>query len=165
MDGSLFPGFRISCTIMGKADERFKTNNMTNTGNDPDYVVKIASPASDIDGNSLGIDGQFDIFSVHLPGHDNSFILKFNGTSFTSVNIPDAPLQITTNYNSTLSSISGFSVIDEKSVQYIFGSDGTTASTNQYVEMSSNLIDPTGWMLRQIILPGGITSLISIITK
>ena len=159
---SFFPGFRISRTVMGKIDELYHTDNIQSLNTVPnytDYLVNMSTPASvgDEVGTSTA-DGQFDLFSIHLPNYDGGFILKWVNNVLTPVLIPDAPLKIDIVYAGAGSTyISGFTVMDDKGIQYQFGNT-FSAINNEYAEGNDQYA--TSWMLRQIVLPGVNNSLL-----
>lgn len=142
---TLFPGLKITRTVMGKSDISFKTNhiNQYSQSSSTDNLINIATSAGSQLDLSNTDDGQFDIFTVHLPNYNGSFIIQWNGSAFTAVSIPDSPLQIVPLYGS--GSISGFTVTDDRGVVYTFGTD---------MEFSPDGGDPTAWMLHSITLPG-----------
>ena len=141
---SLFPGLRITRTIMGKSDNRWKTNNIQTTSTDPNYLSQIATPSGG-ETEAAGIDGQFDIFTLHLPNYNGSFIVKWNGSAFSAVSIPDAPLKIAPINSADLTY--GFAVTDDKGIVYTFGLGGG-------VEYAPGNTEITAWMLQSITLPG-----------
>jgi hypothetical protein len=141
---TMFPQFKITRTVMGKPDEFYRTDNPmeapTTTLNDYNsYIVDIAPSADGSSNNGGGTvnDGQFDIFSISLPNYNGNFILKRNGNVFTSVSIPDAPLQITV----TDTYLRSFEVKDDKGIRYIFN------------DLAGG-VPIADWMLTQVILPG-----------
>jgi YD repeat-containing protein len=160
---TLFPGFRITRTIMGKPDDYAKTDDIRNasTYNSENsigidqYLCNTAvtqdSPTSYPD-PSLGqsLDGQYDIFSIHLPNLNTTFILQWINGELTGVPIPEAPIKIKP---VRISSGTGplffdyFEVTDDKGVVYIFGKDHKDYATNSWSSTSE-------WMLDKIIAPG-----------
>jgi hypothetical protein len=150
---SLFPALKITRTIMGKADEFWTTDNI-NAPVTNAFVVDMALPASRYD-PAGSHDGQYDLFSIHLPDINASFILKMANGSFEAVTIPSLPLKITPVESSGNDGIIGFQVVDEKGITYHFGKEETTTPAWSYVETScSSGCFKTGWMLRKIVLPG-----------
>ncbi|XHR96165.1 hypothetical protein ACFJIV_05640 [Mucilaginibacter sp. UC70_90] len=143
---SLFPGFRITRTIMGKSDNMYRTNNIQTQNQDADYLSQISTlSGGEIPTN--GIDGQFDIFTIHLPNYNGSFIVQWNGSAFSAVSVPAAPIKITPVNSSDLSY--GFTVTDDKGIVYDFGLVGGAV---EYVNGPNT--DITSWMLKSISLPG-----------
>lgn len=143
------PGYRISRTIYGKADETYSTDDIRSSSPDINYLIEMAMPASDGDGWGSK-DGQFDIFTIQIPGYSGNFILKRVGNSFNVVNIQQNVLSIQVKMN--LSYIYGFEVKDDKGIVYAFGSLGDTQSNNEFLETTNSRT--TGWMLRKIEFPG-----------
>lgn len=156
---SLFPGFKISRTIMGKPDDKYPVKGGFDPGNLTfdqlqQRLVNLALPASYLDVNTTE-DGQYDIFSIHLPNLDGSFIVQYINGVFQAKSIPDNPLAIkpiVVNVNSGTSALfSGFEVMDDKGVKYIFGNE---ANFQEFSDArTTNVI--TGWMLKEILLPNG----------
>lgn len=149
---TLFPGFRISRTIMGKPDDAFKTDDIRNAstysyaGIDQ-YLCDIAVSQ---DNPMYPRDGQYDIFSIHLPNLNTTFILQWINGELTGVPLPNAPVKI-----KPIRSTAGtaplyfnyFEVTDDKGNVYIFGKD--------HKDISSSIWSPTSeWMLEKIIAPG-----------
>lgn len=156
---SLFPGFKISRTIMGKPDDKYPVKG----GFDPgsltfdqlqQRLVDLAIPASYLDVNTTE-DGQYDIFSIHLPNVNGTFIIQYINGTFQVKNIPDNPLSITplvVNVNQGRNALfSGFEVMDDKGVKYIFGDD---PNYREFSDVRTTNIT-TGWMLKEIVLPNG----------
>lgn len=159
---SLFPGFKISRTIMGKPDEKFPVTDKGVYPSTKDQIY-LSSPYLSDDTYANGvkgpyIDGQYDIFQIHMPGIQASFILRrINGNDVVEM-IPDKPLKITplfdnsTNYVNTR--IYAFEVQDDKGHKYIFGEAAPIrTSTVKYVERQQGSSYIAGWMLREIVFP------------
>lgn len=159
---SLFPGFSITRTIMGKPDDLAKTseirseslyNGQSSVGIDQ-YLCNMVDNADlpiSIPDASLGyrMDGQYDIFTIHLPNLDATFILKWENGVLTGVPIPAAPIAIKPvkvgSGNGPLY-FSYFEVMDDKGYKYIFGKDHKDYSNNVWGSTSE-------WMLEKIIPP------------
>lgn len=154
---TLFPGFKISRTIMGKPDERYPVKEIPDIGNivsEEERVRKLidlAVPASKGDINTTS-DGQYDIFSVHLPDMNASFILEYANGQYTPRLLPDSPLEISFYINpAILSKKHSFEIKDDKGNHYYFGGG------DEFVET----VDETGgspivgWMLEKIIQANG----------
>lgn len=153
---SLFPGFKISRTIMGKPDEKYPiTENIDLTETSANFdllqkrLINIATPASEID-LATTEDGQYDIFSIHLPEIDASFILQYTDGVYKAVTIPDAPLVIKPNIGKNSfgknESIQSFEVTDNNGNKYEFGGSSDFRETTKSRINNYN----TGWMLKQI---------------
>jgi len=160
---SLFPGFKISRTIYGKADEKFPVTYNYNSLSIEEQIY--FSPQSTEECMVNGViaensrkDGQYDIFNIHLPGVNASFILKKENGVETVVMIPDKPLKITPIFDPITNYITwrlyGFEVVDERGIKYLFGEAAPIRQTPSFVELNSNYYSsPTGWMLREIVFP------------
>lgn len=164
---ALFPGFKISRTIMGKPDEVYPVADVSGNLSDNDYIYMSSSYSTDCDcWNKLGriyprMDGQYDIFQINMPGMNASFILqRVNGVDVVK-QISDTPLKIIPKLDSSTNFINtrlyGFEVLDDKGVRYVFGEENpvhTLSKTLKYVETQSYGSCFCGWMLREIIFPG-----------
>lgn len=162
---ALFPGFKISRTIMSKPDEIYP---VTDKGNYPSIEdqIYLASPYSnDCDcWNSFGriyprIDGQYDIFQIDIPGKTASFILqRINGVDVIK-QIPETSLKITPKLDSSTNWINtrlyGFEVQDDNGIRYVFGETSPvhTSTSSNYLEWQMTGGCFCGWMLREIIFP------------
>ncbi len=136
----LQPGLRITCTIMGRSDVLYKKDirqGETNFMYFKKAMYDSRRGESQIADTSCR-DTQYDIFSVHLPGGDYSFILTASGNTYVAVtegNLLKIEYQSSNNMR--------FKVTDDKGVIYYF-------SPYEY-----NLEDIcTGWVLTRIELPG-----------
>lgn len=142
----LSPGLRITRNIIGKADEQSTWKVETNINKlTYEYLWKLDS--QDYDG-----DASHDIFSVHLPNQNNTFLLEKDGTSW-KVLITNSPLKITPVFNQYLE-LTEFTVIDEQGITYKFG--------GQYIENDTQSGYPTAWMLYEVILPGDTSNKITV---
>ncbi len=112
---------------------------------DYEYWWNVYSPTE-------GIDASYDIFTIDIPGYNSPFLLKKTNEVWQAA-IPDSPLKITPLF-SVYNELTGFSVVDEKGITYLFG--------GQYMEKHPIVGYSTAWMLYQIILPGGTPNQISI---
>ena len=143
---SLFPGLRITRTIMGKSDNTWKTNNIQTMGIDNDYLAQIST----LSGGEIeqgGIDGQYDLFTLHLPNYNGSFIVQWDGSAFHAVSIPATPLKIEPILPADFNF--GFTVTDDNGIVYTFGGYGNTV---EYTNGPGS--DVTSWMLKSMTLPG-----------
>lgn len=164
---ALFPGFKISRTIMGKPDEVYPVADVSGNLSDNDYIYMSSSYSTDCDcWNKLGriyprMDGQYDIFQINMPGMNASFILqRVNGVDVVK-QISDTPLKITPKLDNSANFIStrlyGFEVLDDKGIRYIFGEENPVHGfphPQKFVELQSYGSCFCGWMLREIIFPG-----------
>lgn len=141
----LNPGLRITRTVIGKADEQsvwdLRTMNLTY-----EYLLNL-------DSKNYSEDASHDIFSIHLPEHNTTFLLDPESTPAWKVLMANSPLKISPQFNK-YDELTGFSVIDEKGITYKFG--------EQYVEKDPRTGSPTAWFLYEIILPGDTSNSITI---
>lgn len=148
---SLYPGFRVTRTIMGNPDDYARTNDIRNDGQlnyegMNQYLVNIGVHTEMTNGPR--IDGQYDIFSVHLPTIDASFIMQWVNGELKGIPIPYAPIKITPVFRGANSSLFYFNITDDKGITYILGQNHVDYSGNNGWGASSE------WMLEQIIAPG-----------
>lgn len=170
---ALFPGLKISRTIMSKPDEVYP---VTDIGTNPTAVneLSLASPYSDTGENcdcrnAAGgqdvfprIDGQYDIFRINMEGMYCAFILqRINGEDVVK-QVNETPLKITpmfgTSTNFFRNRLYGFEVTDDKGIRYLFGEASPVLDNSQplsYIERNNGNLYFCGWMLRKVILPGG----------
>ena len=157
---TLFPGFRITRTIMGNPDDNCKTDDirytsypnsvafdqyLCNMGVYPGVPVSSPDPAL-----NRRLDGQYDIFSVHLPNLNTSFIVQWVNGELKGVPIPEAPVVIKpvrVGAGSGPLYFSYFEVTDDKGIVYVFGKDHKDYLDNDWAAT-------TEWMLEKIIAPG-----------
>lgn len=164
---ALFPGFKISRTVMSKPDEVYPVKDKGSSPSVSDAVCLASPMTSDCDcRNSAGftcekMDGQYDIFRIHMAGLDASFILEYSGGNYMVRQLPDTPLKITPLFNSSAvtaqNRLYGFEVQDDRGYRYLFGESASFSSPSNktFVEYNSNANSLCGWMLREIVLPGG----------
>lgn len=147
---SLFPGFKITRTIMGNPDDRCPTNDIRYASQaDFDYLWGI-TPHNLEDENYAGAahhDGQYDIFSVHLPNLNATFILEWVSGELKATTIPQSSLAIRVTGLTSIGEFLSFEITDENGVVYKFGS----SSENLEYTASSFI---TSWMLTEIDPPG-----------
>lgn len=140
----LSPGLRITRNIIGKADEQstweVRTNNFTY-----EYLWKL-------DSRDYDKDASHDVFSIHLPDRNNTFLLEKDGTSW-KVLAANSPLKITPVFDQ-YKNLTEFSVTDDRGIIYKFG--------GQYIEKDTQVGYPTAWMLYEVILPGDTSNKITI---
>ncbi|MET3129592.1 hypothetical protein ABID42_004718 [Arcicella rosea] len=150
---SLFPGLKITRTIIGKKDEHYLTNNIQTQNDDVKYLVKIALPSSDVDGGNMSekYDGQFDIFTFHLPEKNGTFMLKVVNNEFKAISLSGDPINISPIVSGTLpyANIVGFIIRDESGNIYSYGVDNQTTNNVEYIERSGNG-DEVGWNLKEV---------------
>lgn len=170
---ALFPGFKISRTIMSKPDEIYP---VTDIGGNPTLTDQlcIASPYSDageacdcwnsVSGHGVlpRIDGQYDMFHVNMAGISCSFILQREGNADVVRQIVESPLKITplldngTNYYENR--LYGFEVLDDKGNRYLFGESTPVHSYGSglgYIEKHDASNYFCGWMLREVVAADG----------
>ena len=133
----LSPGLRITRNIIGKADEQstweVRTNNFTY-----EYLWKL-------DSRDYDKDASHDVFSIHLPDRNNTFLLEKDGTSW-KVLAANSPLKITPVFDQ-YKNLTEFSVTDDRGIIYKFG--------GQYIEKDTQVGYPTAWMLYEVDIAGG----------
>lgn len=163
---ALFPGFKISRTIMGKPDEVYPVADVSGNLSDNDYIYMSSPYSNDCDcWNERGhiypcMDGQYDVFQINMPGMNASFILqRVNGVDVVK-QISDTPLKITPKLDNSSNFIStrlyGFEVLDDKGIRYVFGEENPVHGfphPQNYVEFQPYGSCFCGWMLREIIFP------------
>lgn len=162
---AMFPGFKISRMVKGKPDDIYP---VTDKGSDPgiEDLLRLSSPYSSCEcTDSRGIDtnrmdAQYDIFQVNLPGISSSFILqRINGTDVVK-QIPETSLKITpildNSTNFIYDHLYGFKIQDDKGICYVFGESAPPrGAVPNFLERLRDGTSWCGWMLREIILPGG----------
>ena len=158
---TMFPQFKITRTIRGKADDRFITGNPPNSGNFSDLVEYSTPAGSLLLADNSTKDGDYDIFSISLPKYNGNFIIRRDANNaFQFQSITGDPLQVVFYTNQTAgstaipSSISGFEVTDTDGVKYLFGNASGLVSfgTSEYHEFVNSEI--ASWLLSKITLPG-----------
>lgn len=167
----LFPGFKISRTVMGKPDEIFPVTQKLHM-HTIEETIYMAPPSTTtdcvIDGRYIHdqrIDGQYDIFQVHMPGIESSFILKNENNHHTIELGSSKPFKITPLIqnltNPDYNILYGFEVTDDRGAKYTFGEESALNAINingcEYVEATNIGHIPcfNGWMLREITYPNG----------
>lgn len=164
---NLFPGFKISRTVMGKPDEVYPVTEVTRNTTTEEYIYMSAPYGNDCDcWNDFGrifprMDSQYDLFQINMPGGaSSSFILqRVNGVEVVK-QISDSPLKITPKLdnvdNFRITRLYGFEVLDDKGIRYVFGEANPVhgePGLRDYVERQYGGGSFCGWMLREIILP------------
>lgn len=160
---SLFPGFKITRTIMGNPDDLFPTSTLDNLYqglNSFDYLLDMTPVYSrgvngDLSGGiSARHDGQYDIFSIYLPNLNATFVLEWINGTLKATTIPQSSLKIELVGLDSQGHFSTFKVTDSNGVVYIFG------STNEYTEYSGDgSLGPSSWFLSEIDPPGSNNSI------
>ncbi len=181
---SLFPGLRISRSVMGKPDELYpvkeedivKVQQTSNKAEQIEELIKFSTfmyGYDEMDDTSLATDmkdGQFDLFNIHLPGLDVNFILRYkkvNGVfQYVAETLPESPIKITPKMHFSSTGVKKyalyeFEVEDDQGVKYLFGEEAPfstleEAGRNYYVEQSGDDY-LTSWTLRKIVLPNNET--------
>ena len=188
---TLNPGLKISRTIYGKPDDGYPVRDLdatlalSNTFDGLKELIYMSIPASDSDyqiyplsGDSFNKrgDGQYDIFTIHLPHRSASFILMYDEKRqpypFFVQMIPESPLVIEPKILPTSQILNcppiscnlwlyGFTVKDEFGNEYHFGevAHKQAHENPQYIEHTRTGQDgldvAIGWMLRKIIQSNG----------
>lgn len=158
---ALFPGLKISRTIMSKPDEKYPVSYKGFSPSITDQML-MASPHGgnydcvDHNGSIMTprMDGQYDIFRIEMNGLHSSFILqRIDGEDIVK-QIPETPLKIISHSNGEF--IYGFTVTDEKGIHYLFGdSRANFPPQSGYMEAQPMTNFTCGWMLREVIFPNG----------
>lgn len=162
---ALFPGFKISRTVMSKPDDIYPVTDINNDFS-VDNQMRIASPYQDCECRTdLGIDlkrmdGQYDIFQVNMPGMSSSFVLQRIDGKDVVKPMADTPLKITLKQDNSTNFINdnlyGFEIQDDKGIRYIFGESAPLHGAKaRYLESASGVQALCGWMLREVVFPGG----------
>lgn len=161
---SLYPGFKITRTIMGNPDDIAPTNDIRTANaslSDPLYLCDIA-PHTASDQNFEGTpakDAQYDIFSVHLPNINATFILEWVSGSLKATTIPQSSLDIRVLGVTAQGRFTSFEITDENGIVYKFGiSPLYSPGSVEYIEYTDR--GTTSWMLTEIDPPGNNNSVI-----
>ncbi|MCS3799526.1 YD repeat-containing protein [Chitinophagaceae bacterium OAS944] len=148
---TLFPGFRITRTIMGNPDDLATTEKISGYLSE-DFTQELHDMAIDNPWwNGGGIshpthDAQYDIFTIHLPNLNTTFIITWENGVMKGTPIPDAPVKITPiGGGGRNKSPMCFVVSDDKGYSYIFG--------RTYRDNIKD-VGTTEWMLEQMNAPG-----------
>lgn len=146
------PGLRISRTIMGRPDERFRHMNYSDTWSggelyglsDFDFYKRCITPIDNqIDDTDL-YDTQHDIFSFNILSGNYTFISDFTTEGVTRfIGVNDNNLKI-----EALIDLSEIYVTDENGIKYKFEIGERLSSMDNY---------PTAWVLKTITLTNGKT--------
>ncbi|GAA3655880.1 hypothetical protein [Flavivirga jejuensis] len=181
---SMFPGFKITRTVMGRPDDEFPTNDIRPLGsydwqaenaeisalkNDvnfvPDsyfeYLYKI-TPRKLQDGmfgastphSSAPADGQNDIFTIHLPNVNATFILEWIGNELKATTIPESSIKIDVLEIDSYGRFNSFEVTDEDGVLYTFGNSDNLNNNDEHYEYNEDSEAVTSWLLKEINPPG-----------
>lgn len=144
------PGLRISRITMGRPDEIFNREIRHEDLSDFKYLRNTQN-----DFTSEKIDSQYDIFTLHLPSGNTTFLLEpsDNGWKALCVDVPYKIEIIINNHN-----IEGFRVIDENNLTYEFGMDYNHTEQTVFHNSDAQLLVNTSWVLKKIILPGNVTN-------
>lgn len=141
------PGLRITRTILGRPDMYFPMD--LRASNDFDYYKSAVYDEESHkhpswESRQQLIDTQHDVFTLHLPHGNYTFLLENEGEEWKA---------LTTNNRLRIKLLStdGFEVTDGDGTVYCFGE--SSESKGPYVERYHNRYT-TAWMLRKIVLPG-----------
>lgn len=158
---SLFPGLMITRTIMGNPDDQYKTDaipaNAFYYGSTytltKQELYNMAPPLGSEDLPEK--DGQYDIFTLHLPTQNVTFILQWDNGVLKARTLEESPLKIVPQHrqDGLRPYFSGFEVYDENGIKYEFG-PGEPPAGITYTESVDVGGVTTSWLLRQITLPG-----------
>lgn len=158
---ALFPGLKISRTIMGKPDEKYPVCYKGSTPSITEQML-LSSPHGnnydcvDHNGNIMlpRVDGQYDVFRIEMEGLNSSFILQHIDGEDIVKQIPETPLKILPHSNGEF--IYGFTVTDDEGICYLFGdSRANFPPQSGYMEAQPMTNFTCGWMLREVIFPNG----------
>lgn len=160
---ALFPGLKIDRTVMGKPDDIFPVKYIGYPSKEEQIYMAGFSGNGTCETHfgldEVRIDGQYDLFQLHLPHTTASFILKNENGIVSVENIPDSPVKIIPLIDNAANYLNyrlyAFEVIDEKGIKYLFGESAPVRSTTKYLEVNTGLTYhfATGWVLREIIFP------------
>lgn len=154
---SLYPGFKITRTIMGSPDDVSPTKDIdyAQAIGDREYLMRlIPHQIGDDRFGDYGqnVDGQYDIFSIHLPTVNATFILLWENNQLIAKTIPESPIKITPILEGNKpGDFYAFDVTDQNGIVYRFGR--TSPGTGEYLT-EWNAVGTTSWMLREIDPPG-----------
>ncbi len=145
------PGLRVTRTVLGRADGHYPFA-LPSSGADYNALKRAIvddqhAIAHGIALNNL-IDMQHDIFTVHLPSGNYTFLINHTSSNYEVINVGHS-LKIVKVANK------GFEITDEYGVLYKFGMYANETVGNNYVEFPGNQGYYTAWLLRDIILPNG----------
>lgn len=167
---SLFPGFKITRTIMGKPDNLAPTNDIRNVNNpslfplmpntifagkpfmhDSRFNYLFSITPHEVGNTEISPqtekDGQYDIFSVHLPTSNANFILEWKNGKLEATTIPEQPISIKIIENTAgTGDFVSFEITDEQGIVYIFSGE------SQYIEYQNDVT--VSWFLKEINPPG-----------
>lgn len=154
----LNPGLRITRTIMGRPDGlsypmKIYDLQQINQWSDQERFNYCKRALYDGMTNHANVgalhDTEYDIFTIHLPVGNYSFIIKDN-----KVVTAGNKLNITPLYSGQ--KIKGFEVRDESGIIYSFGKLASETDCQNCTEHTriQYFDDPTAWALRKIKLPG-----------
>lgn len=154
----LSPGLRITRTILGRPDDHFVMGSLDPRPSGIDEFELLKRGILDRDQcyeHHISLDELFDtqkdIFSLHLPSGNYTFLINKINDSFEVISVGNL-LKIDT-YKNQLGYINGFKVTDENGIVYKFGLSENELTTNEYVEYVGKYSYITAWMLREIVLP------------
>lgn len=180
---SLFPGFKITRSIRGKPDDRYPTNDIRDLDADfsayniarqdasgnpivpsPyfEYLYNITPHDSqsvmfgnNISGTTMA-DTQHDIFTLHLPQNNITFIVEWINGSPQTTTIPESSIKIDLVGLDVDGKFDSFEVTDENGMVYTFGNSG---EFGYFESNDSHEGATTGWLLKTIDPPGTNNSL------
>lgn len=143
---TLMPGLRITRTILGRPDERFRKADFGGLQPSLSPLQRAMSMRDEIKGYQYDqsnynqyIDSQHDIYTLHLLDDHFNFMLDFEQTGVQVISGHLTTYRIETN-----PSLSFFDVTDGRGIKYHFG-------TSEYQGNNTTI----GWLLSYITLPNG----------
>lgn len=153
------PGLRVTRTIFGRPDDHFPMRSLSVIPADElgfqllkrGIIDKQQSSSHGIAPNEL-YDTQKDLFTLHLPSGNHTFLINKTGDSYEALSIGNL-LRIEFYKNQQMGSINGFKVTDENGVIYKFGMYENENDLSAYIEYVGTDVYCTAWMLREIVLP------------
>lgn len=146
------PGLRISRTIMGRPDERFKRMNYSDTWSggeldglsEFDFYKRCITPIDNLIADSDLYDTQHDIFTFNILSGSYTFVSDFTTDGVVKfIGVNDNNLKINASID-----LSEIEVIDESGIKYEFEIGERLSCMDNY---------PTAWVLKTITLTNGET--------
>ncbi|WP_163310040.1 hypothetical protein [Dysgonomonas sp. 521] len=153
------PGLRVTRTVLGRPDDRFPFQSVYSSDNpaiirkgviDEQYYTNFGISRSELH------DTQKDIFNVHLPSGNYTFLVNKVGNTYEAIS-PGNLLKFeffidqSNLINNVSAPINGLKITDENGIIYTFGMYANETVRNNYVETISR-IGHTAWMLREVTL-------------
>ncbi|MDR3056737.1 MAG: hypothetical protein LBU84_01185 [Prevotella sp.] len=148
------PGLRITRTMFGRPDDTFPMKQLTGheeyASLKPGIIDYQYYRTHGLNQDDL-FDTQQDIFTLHLPAGNYTFLIKKVGSTYQAITIGNF---FKVEFYISQAQICGFQVTDENGVVYKFGMYENETIINNYIEYINGSISvTTAWMLREVILP------------